>query len=191
VDKAISVIPMPNVQIGTNRLMIEVDYNQKSGLENMYLLGDFDVELKGQKAIIIPNQNTKCLGDITRLGMPFYTGNLDYTFIFTVDIDNEFFVHIPYFKAPVISINVDGEDKGLIALSPHILSLGYLKQGTHTMTVRLYGNRFNGFGTLHNANDNFIWYGPDSYRTQGDDWTDLYELRRVGIFDGVNIVIKK
>jgi hypothetical protein len=123
--------------------------------------------------------------------MPFYTGNLDYTFIFTVDIDNEFFVHIPYFKAPVISINVDGEDKGLIALSPHILSLGYLKQGTHTMTVRLYGNRFNGFGTLHNANDNFIWYGPDSYRTQGDDWTDLYELRRVGIFDGVNIVTKK
>jgi hypothetical protein len=86
---------------------------------------------------------------------------------------------------------MDGEEKGLIALSPHILSLGYLKQGTHTMTVRLYGNRFNGFGTLHNANDNFIWYGPDSYRTQGDDWTDLYELRRVGIFDGVNIVTKK
>jgi hypothetical protein len=190
VDKAISVIPMPNVQIGTNHLTVEVEYNQKSGLENVYLLGDFDMELKGQNATIIPNQNTKCLGDITRLGMPFYTGNLDYIFTFTIDKDNEYFVHIPYFKAPVISINLDGGDKGLIALSPHMLSLGYLKQGTHTMTVRLYGNRFNGFGTLHNANENFIWYGPDSYRTQGDDWTDLYELRRVGILDGVNIVAK-
>ena len=32
-------------------------------------------------------------------------------------------------------------------------------------------------GTLHNANPNYMWYGPDAFRTVGDDWTDNYLLR--------------
>ena len=40
-------------------------------------------------------------------------------------------------------------------------------------------------GTLHNANDDFVWYGPDSFRTTGDDWTDSYRVRAAGILSAV------
>ena len=41
--------------------------------------------------------------------------------------------------------------------------------------------RLHGFGTLHNANPNYTWYGPDSFRTTGENWTDGYCLRPVSI----------
>ena len=82
---------------------------------------------------------------------------------------------------------VDGEKKGPIAFSPHRKKIGRLRNGMHQLTVCVYGNRFNGFGTLHNANDNYVWYGPDSYRTEGDDWTDVYRVRETGIMSAVEI----
>lgn len=76
---------------------------------------------------------------------------------------------------------MDEKKAGVIAYAPHRLSLGRLEKGEHELTVCLYGNRFNGFGTLHNANGEYTWYGNDSYRTQGDEWTDSYLVRPVGI----------
>lgn len=187
VDWDIPVISLPKLKRGENRLVVEVDYNQKSGLENLYVLGNFDVELSGSSARI--REARKCLkiGDIIGQGMPFYTGNLDYVFRFCADEERDYAVHVPQLRAPALAVYVDGEKKGLIAYAPHRLELGKLKVGEHELKIRLFGNRFNGFGTLHNANENFTWYGPDSYRTRGDDWTDCYQLRTVGILGAVEL----
>ncbi len=187
VDKAIKVINLPDVRKGRNELKIEVLYNQKTMLENMYLLGDFGVRLDGRQAVMTKKRGTLDFGDITKQGMPFYTGNLEY--LFTMDINEaaEYFIRIPEFAAPVIGICVDGKERGLIAYAPHRLSLGRLACGRHEVKVRLYGNRFNGFGMLHNANENYVWYGNGSYRTTGKEWTDDYMLRAVGIMSGIEI----
>lgn len=188
VDPAISVVRLPRLQAGVNRLTVEIDYNQKSGLENLYILGDFDVELCGSRAVIKKERKSIGIGDITRQGMPFYTGNLEYTFPFEADRDGvSYHVHIPGFKAPALAVYLDGKRQGLVAYAPNRLQLEPVAAGRHELTLRLYGNRFNGFGTLHNANENFVWYGPDSYRTEGDDWTDCYLVRPVGIMAAVEI----
>lgn len=188
VDPAISVIALPDLKAGQNELMVEANFNQKTNLENLYILGDFGVQLHGNHPVIVPEEDTPRIGDITRQGMPFYTGNLEYTFRFDVeDSAKEYAVHIPHFAAPALGVCVDGEEKGLIAYAPHRLNLGKLSKGQHTLTVRVYGNRFNGFGTLHNANANYTWYGPNSFRTEGDNWTDSYQLKPVGILSAVEI----
>lgn len=187
VDHAISVIELPIIREGTNQLIVEIEYNQKTNLENLYLLGEFNVDLRASTAVIKAQQDSIMIGDITRQGMPFYTGNLEYRFKFTAEVDDEYYVHIPHFKAPVLAIYVDGIKKGLIAYAPHRLCLGRLEKGEHELMICLYGNRFNGFGTLHNANDEYIWYGPDSFRTTGDEWTDSYLVRLVGILSAVEI----
>lgn len=187
VDEAISVIGLPPLKKGENLLVLEMDYNQKSGLENLYVLGDFDVELSGCRAVIRQARRELEIGDITGQGMPFYTGNLDYTFRFILKEEADYAVHVPHFQAPALAVYVDGERKGLIAFSPHRLELGRLRAGEHELRICLYGNRFNGFGTLHNANENFVWYGPDSYRTAGDDWTECYLVRKVGIMGAVQL----
>lgn len=188
VDPAITKLTLPELKKGDNELVVEVAYHQKTNLENLYLLGDFDVELEGSSPVIAAERNGLHIGDITGQGMPFYTGNLDYIFVFeTEDADAEYYVQIPHFKAPLLAVSVDGEEKGLIALAPHRKALGRLKNGMHELRIRLYGNRFNSFGTLHNANDAFKWYGPDAYRTTGDEWTDCYRVRPVGLLSAVEI----
>lgn len=188
VDSAITVISLPEIKAGHNELVVQVDYNQKTNLENLFILGDFAVELKGNQPRIVCEQDTIGIGDITGQGMPFYTGNLEYTFRFEIeDEEGEYYVHIPHFKAPLLGVSVDGSRKGLIAYAPHRQKLGKLTKGSHELMICLYGNRFNGFGTLHNANDDFMWYGPDSFRTTGDDWTDSYRIRPVGILSAVEL----
>ena len=49
----------------------------------------------------------------------------------------------------------------------------------------MYGNRFNSFGALHNADENYTWYGNGSFRTTGSQWTDDYMLRSFGIMEGI------
>lgn len=187
VDHAISVIDLPKIKAGYNELTIQIKYNQKTALENIYVLGDFDVNLYGSFTKISEQREKLRLGDITRQGMPFYTGNLEYNFIVETEDEDEYYIHIRNFKSPALAVSVDGEKKGLIAYAPHRLCLGTLSKGKHEIKVTLYGNRFNAFGTLHNANDEFTWYGNSSYRTSGDEWTDRYLVKDVGIISDIEI----
>lgn len=187
VDKNIKVIDLPDIRNGKNELKVELMYNEKTMLENMYILGDFGVRLDGRKAVITKNDNAVGYGDVTKQGMPFYTGNIEYEFDLDIDEKEEYSIHIPEFKSPLIKVYVDGKEKGLIAYAPHRLSLDVFDKGRHKIKVVLYGNRFNSFGAIHNANKNYVWYGNGSYRTTGDDWTYDYMLRSAGIMSDIEI----
>lgn len=188
VDHSIPVIALPPLSAGENTLAVQVAYHQKTNLENLFILGDFDVELNGIDAVITKKRDSLYLGDITRQGMPFYTGSLEYEFTFeTEDTASEYYIRIPHFKAPLLAVCLDGGQEQLIAYAPHRASLGRLKKGRHKVVITVFGNRFNGFGTLHNANDEFLWYGPDSFRTTGDDWTESYRVHPVGILSAVEL----
>lgn len=53
VDKAISILALPELKKGLNHLTVRMKYHQKTELENLYLLGDFDVELRGSRAVVV------------------------------------------------------------------------------------------------------------------------------------------
>ncbi|MCM1064544.1 MAG: hypothetical protein NC420_08775 [Eubacterium sp.] len=80
----------------------------------MFLLGDFDVGLSGNRAVVREGRSRIDTGDITRQGMPFYTGNLEYTFRFAAGEKNaDYAVHVPRFKAPMLAVFLDGKKMGL------------------------------------------------------------------------------
>lgn len=79
----------------------------------------------------------------------------------------------------------------MIAWAPHRLELGRLEPGAHVLEIDAFVGRHNGFGALHNANDAFRWYGPDAWRTEGDEWTDDYRLLPVGLLSGVELWIQE
>ncbi|MBQ7718167.1 MAG: hypothetical protein IJT38_02595, partial [Clostridia bacterium] len=182
VDKSVKVIRLPNIKKGKNELVIETQFNNKTYLENVYLLGNFAVT--ADRVIRKPLAKLS-YGDITGQGLPYYTGSIDYMFEINIAEDGEYYIRVPEFKAPVLAVSADGERKGIIAYSPHRVSLGELNKGIHTITVTMYGNRFNSFGALHNADENYTWYGNGSFRTTGSQWTDDYMLRSFGIMEGI------
>ena len=84
---------------------------------------------------------------------------------------------VPMIKYVLDAVKEAGvKDICVITGYEHEVVENYLK-GVDPNIKTAFGSRFNGFGTLHNANPNYKWYGPDAFRTTGDDWTDNYLVR--------------
>lgn len=182
VDKSIKTLPIPDLIAGKNELLIEIPFGRRTNIEWCYLLGNFGVRVRGAHAMLESPPKVLAFGDWVPQGLAFYAGNVIYRCQFELAEQIEDAVlEIPHFSAPVIAVTVNGERKGVIAYAPHRLALGTLDKGTHQLELIVYGNRYNAFGTLHNANDQYQWYGPDSYRTTGSQWTDAYLLKEMGV----------
>lgn len=187
-DKSIKTLPIPVLPAGLNEITVRIPFYRKTNVEWCYLLGDFGVRTSGSHISIIKLCDRLTLGDWTVQGLPFYAGNVTYRCCFETDkyFENAI-LEIPHFSAPVISVALNGKKRGLIAFAPHMLSLGALSLGKHILEITVYGNRYNAFGTLHNSDDEFIWYGPHSYRTEKSQWTDSYMIKQMGILDKILI----
>lgn len=188
VDKAIRTIPLPPLGKGNNTVVIQMPFHQKTNLENLYILGEFDVEARpAGQSVIRAKSGKKSLGDISSQGLPFYSGVVQYTFDFVIAEPGRYAVRVPQFAASLLTVSLDGESLGQIAYAPHRLTLDELNAGPHRMIIRAFIGRHNGFGYLHNNNSRFRWFGPDAWRTAGKDWTDAYRLKSGGILSPVLI----
>lgn len=187
VDESIRRVTLPGLQKGRNTLRLQLMFHAKTNLENLYLLGDFDVLAQAAGNSIALPRRSKGIGDLTRQGLPFYSGVVSYHFCFTVDQAAEYAVRVPAYEAAVFTVTCDEKPLGQIAYAPERLSLGQLDAGAHRLRIDAYIGRHNGFGYLHNADPSYRWYGPDAWRTQGDAWTDDYRLLPAGITAGILI----
>ena len=79
------------------------------------------------------------------------------------------------------AVDIDGDRIGRIIRAPHRVALPQIT-GDTTLDITCFGDRINTFGPLHNCNPQEYWWGPPSYRTRGEHWTDGYLLRSKGIF---------
>lgn len=184
VDPCLKTALLPEIQKGENVLTVTLPFGRKTNLEWMYLLGDFQVDLKGC-GFVLREEKEISFGDLTRQGRPFYTGNTVYEIPFDTEETGSWVLEIPQFAGTLMEVETDGKPAGLVCFAPYRISLGTLDAGPHRVSITLYGNRFNGFGTLHNADKDYKWYGPDSYRTDGSQYTDSYLVKPAGILSGI------
>lgn len=179
-DEAIGKLPLPGLKKGDNILTVKLPYLERGSLEWMYLLGDFGVSVAGAWKTITERPERIGFGDISRQGMSFYGGNITYET--QVDVPECNFVRIraTHYRGMFIKVFVDGKEQGNILFAPYSLNLK-LPEGRHQVQFKLYGNRHNSFGALHNADASTYYYGPDAWRTQGDGWSYEYQLKDFGI----------
>lgn len=100
-------------------------------------------------------------------------------------------IHAPHYKGALISASIDGECVGKIVYQPYSLVVDGIGEGDHTIELTLFGNRHNSFGALHNCDDNFCWYGPFAWITQGDSFSYEYNLKDTGILRSPEITFLK
>ena len=159
---------------------MRIPYHSKVNVENLFLLGEFGVEVSGRRQVLTEAKKTASYTDLTCQGFPFYGGNVTYKIPFVSD-GGEVKVSATMFRAPVLKVAVDGKEMGHIAYAPYERSLGELPAGEHMLELTVFGNRVNTFGTLHNCNQKEEWFGPNSWRTEGDEWAYEYQLRPTGL----------
>lgn len=193
VDEDIATLSLPPLSAGTHKIEVRRPYGPLSNPEWHYLLGDFGVELFGSKTRIVAPVRELFFGDITRQGLPFYGGNVTYHARFTWK-GGPLALEAAHFKAPLLKARLlrggtgapgaespDGAEERPLAFAPFMAEWGDLAQGSHQLDLTAFGNRFNAFGCLHNAQSDIVWYGPDAWRSGGRNWVDEYLVRPAGI----------
>ena len=146
------------------------------------------MRVEGTKKTVTAPVRSLGFGDITKQGLPFYTGNLKYCF--RVRSEGAFTVRVPRYRGGLVKVFVDGEDAGNIAFSPYTLSVN-VEAGEHDVAVRLYGTRQNGFAQLHHTPGVYFYQSPNSWRSAGDLWCYEYQLKEAGILKTPEIYAAK
>lgn len=190
-DESIKTFTLPTINKGENILCVKLKLSIRSNTEWCYILGDFGVRVEGSEATIVPKTEKVGYSSLKMQAMPFYGGNITYkNEIETPDCD--LIIKANYYKGAVIKVFVDGVDTGYIAFAPYKLKIKNVKRGKHKIELKLFGNRLNSFGPVHNTCFSQNWYGPNIWRTEGDEWSYEYQLSDMGIMSApVVTVIEK
>ncbi len=180
---------------GENELLLAVDYTpEHSGLEIVYLLGNFGVTLEGDRPVMTKLPAKLRCADWVSQGLAFYSGSVAYRYSVSVKAGagQRIVVQIPEFKGVGVRVLVDGKEAGIIAWQPQELDItDYLKNGAGELALEVLGHRRNSHGPLHLVDPHPRWTGPGQYLTRDKDWTDGYHLVACGLTKPPRLAIKK
>ncbi len=179
VDEDIKKVILPSLSIGENVITVKIKISKTFGLEPMYLLGDFDVDLKGTDKTLLKHSDTISFGSITEQGLPFYGGSLTYKMQIDVK-EGDLEISTNYFRCEFVKIYLDGKLCGNIILPPYKICIPNVKSGKHILEIKCIGNRHNTFGSLHWGIYD-AYYGPAHWYKSGDAFSREYRLCDFGI----------
>lgn len=187
VDISILTVELPDIVKGENVLEVTYAYGEKTDIENMFVLGDFGVEISGNKVTLTSLPKKIGFGSITSQGLPFYGGNITYKFKACAE-NGKIKLRASWYRGAIITVSVDGKEAGNIIYPPYILEVDGLADGEHDIEVALSIHRYNTFGALHLAEETLSWQGPGAWRSTKDKWTYEYVVKRTGILAAPTII---
>lgn len=186
-DKSLRKIPLdPNtLQVGKNELLFTMDYSENHpGLEMIYLLGNFGVELKDNNPVMtIPPRFLK-IGDWVPQGLPFYSGSLSYVTALSSGLKKgeRLFLKIPEYRGVAVKVWINGNEVGIIAWEPQEIDLtDFLNNGHSELRIEVLGHRRNSHGPLHYIEKQPIWTGPYEMSPSEKDSVEHYQLVPCGL----------
>ena len=187
-DRQIKTTAIGKIKKGKNVLIVRAPFDKYISLENMFLLGEFGVCVKGATAEIIKKPKKLHFSSVTHQGFPFYGGKITYKLPLNFKNDEKINVLSEKYSGALITARLDGNDIGKIIFSPYSINNVEVSKGKHLLELDIYLSRINSFGTLHGCS--FIEYlGPDAWATKGFDWSYEYVLSNGGILKSPAIEI--
>ena len=187
VDIEIYKVALPEIKKGRNVLTVTWPFGRNTNVENCFILGDFAVKTEGETARIA-DFGPVSFGDLTGQGYPFYGGNVIYRF--PVELPKgKGTLRVSDYKGALMKVAVDGKPVGRIIYPPYDLPIE-AAPGKHEIEVTLFLHRYNTFGPLHLVNEHESWHGPGAWRTEDENWSEQYVLRRTGVMKSPEIFIE-
>ncbi len=196
-DKSLRKVPVePSLlRAGRNELTLHCDYDvNHPGLELVYLLGSFGVNVRGRRVTVTAMPASLALGNWVKQGLAFYSGSVSYqkTIRPRVRRGERLFVQVSGFDGTAVRVIVDGQLAGVIAWAPHEVEItDLLADGGSTLAIQVVGHRRNSHGPLH-LNEKQPWaIGPNEFMTTDKRWNDNYQLVPLGLTAPPCLVTRK
>lgn len=151
------------VRKGKNEIVVPIRFGRTANIEAVYVLGNFGVKLP---ATIFPLPETLSSQRLEEQGLPFYGGAITW---FT-GIKEAGRVRVMVEELRGASLHVSGGDEErLIAFQPYEAEVNVREE----LTLTLYLTRRNTFGPNHCIPQPLYAYGPDSWISEGENWSDF------------------
>lgn len=160
------ILPLHMLNKGKNYITLKTKFHKNNDLEAIYILGDFAVNDR-YTIDILPNKLKR--GDITKQGLPFYSGTVTYHFDVNIKAKSRIKVD---FNGALAKVN-----GRIVAFEPYTVEV----EPTDKLNVEIIFTRRNTFGPLHQLPKLCPFYNPDSYVTEGAHYTDDYVLFEQGL----------
>lgn len=180
VDESIRKIKVPDFMRGENILEVHIPFGRKTNVEWMYILGEFGTKIAGRQASMMSRPDKILWGDYVHQGLGFYPGNLVYTSEARTESGN-LWIEVNHYRGALLKVQVDDGKWKNIIFAPYRVCLGHVEAGPHQIRIKIFGNRINAFGAVHNADISEKWYGPNLWRTEGSKWSYEYQLKETGV----------
>ncbi|MDR1093194.1 MAG: hypothetical protein LBL66_03505 [Clostridiales bacterium] len=171
IDNSFKVIPLDAgaLSVGENVLAMKCGFSDSVGLEAAYLTGNFGVRVEGTKKTVTKLPETLCeKKPMSEQGLPFYSGKI----AFGTGVKNVPAAKLVFDEMKCAYVSADfGTESETVAFAPYETDW-HGARGEIGFTVCF--TRRNTFGPLHVTRPNQAAYGPFSFVTEGDEWTDGY-----------------
>lgn len=182
VDKIFERLPIPAEALkrGKNTIEISLDLHESANLEAIYLLGDFGVAVEGSRSSLIKLPETLKPSCLTEQGLPFYSGPVTYHLTLPKG-EADAYLTLPGMDAACAKVAAPGADGRAINWHPYEARVDDLAAEDGTLDLHVYLTRRNSFGPLHQIPLHTFNYGPGNFITEGEHWTDNYQLITSGL----------
>ena len=183
VDKAIQKVKLKNLRPGINTLELKCHYTNEMELEDIYLIGNFGVNLQRE---IVSEPKRLHMGDITQQGYFHYAGSMIYRFRFQSDCRKAELVLGDY-RAALIVVRVNRKTAGTI-MAGNRLEI-QLRIGENNLEIEAVGSNRNLMGPFHHTYDGCSRIGWKDFRMEeGEDYTPEYIVKPYGLMSQIKII---
>ncbi len=198
-DASLRTIPIPPgvVRRGVNELRMRLDYAETfSGLEIVYLLGEFGVRVEGASAVVIARPKSLHIGDWCEQGLPFYGGNVVYARRVRVEASPEerVFLRLPDVQGAAARVWADGALAGVAAWPPwevEITDAVRRSGGEIELAIEVLGHRRNSHGPLHYREKWPYWTGPGQLQPAPADYVESYQIVPCGLMTAPELLVRR
>jgi len=189
IDKSINIMRLNGAREGFNTLVLACEYKNSYELEDCYIIGNFGVDAN---RCIIAEPTTITLGDWCQQGLPHYPGAVVYEVVaeMATNADARYFLRVGEFSATVISVRVNGKNAGYIPWKcANVLEITeFVESGMNQFEIEVTGSPRNLFGPFHLASGDPLVTNWNSFRAEGENYTERYNLKPYGLFGVVEIL---
>ena len=195
VDQCIKTLPVPDdfFVIGDNQIELDLHYSEDSGLEAIYLLGEFAVRLEGRMKTIEALPEMLLPGDLASHGLPFYSGAVLYNIPSQIRLEPDEHAFLCFGGMNAACVNVSAAEAGrkTIAWQPYEADITKPARVGAELNVETVLTRRNTFGPLHEIPWKAHGYSNGNFITDGDRYSEAYLLAPSGLPDEIWVSIRK
>lgn len=189
-DRSFDTIPLPELRLGMNELVLSCSYHNRMEVEDIYLIGPFGVDMD-RKLVAEPSPLT--LGDWCTQGYFHYCGSMVYHFEANVLLpaaNKRMLLELGDYSAVTVEINVNGVSAGHVPWrAANLLDITpYLSDGYNEIAIEVMGSPRNMLGPFHHVSGEPSSTSWASFRKTGSYYSPQYKVLPYGLFTPIRLI---